>query len=123
MNGVRYIRYKRSAGSSREGKCLFIDERLLRAMSKWSECGLKPQEYLASWESYKTLSLSSIKGTVEIPLNGILFAPDYKNVFQEEVVSAEIEDGKLSAQTKQTRITNDVWDWKSLLDESIFGKY
>ena len=123
INGVRYVRYKRSAGSSREGKCLFIDERLQRAMSKWSECGLKPQKDLASWESYKALSLSSIKGTVEIPLDGILFVPDYKSVFQEEVVSVEIEDGKLSAKTKQTQITNDIWDGESLLDESIFEKY
>ena len=123
INGVRYVRYKRSAGSSREGKCLFIDERLQRAMSKWSECGLKPQKDLASWESYKALSLSSIKGTVEIPLDGILFVPDYKSVFQEEVVSVEIEDGKLSAKTKQTQITNDIWDGESLLDESVFQKY
>lgn len=92
VDGIHYVRYKRSAGSSREGKCLFIDERLLRAMSKWSECGLKPQKDLASWESYKALSLSSIKGTVEIPLDGILFVPDYKSVFQEDVVSVEIED-------------------------------
>ena len=28
VNGVHYVRYKRSAGSSREGKCLFIDERI-----------------------------------------------------------------------------------------------
>ena len=42
VNGSHYVRYKRSAGSSREGKCLFIDERLQRTMSKWSECGLKP---------------------------------------------------------------------------------
>ena len=123
VNGVRYVRYKRSAGSSREGKCLFIDERLQCAMNKWSECGLKPQKDLASWESYKALSLSSIKGTVEIPLNGILFVPDYKSVFQEEVVSVEIEDGKLSAKTKQTQITNDIWDGESLLDESVFQKY
>ncbi len=123
INGVRYVRYKRSAGSSREGKCLFIDERLQRAMSKWSECGLKPQKDLASWESYKALSLSSIKGTVEIPLDGILFVPDYKSVFQEDVVSVEIEDGKLSAKTKQTQITNDIWDGESLLDESVFQKY
>ena len=123
VNGVHYVRYKRSAGSSREGKCLFIDERLLRAMSKWSECGLKPQKDLASWESYKALSLSSIKGTVEIPLNGILFVPDYKSVFQEDVVSVEIEDGTLSAKAKQTQITNDIWDGESLLDESIFEKY
>ena len=123
INGVHYVRYKRSAGSSREGKCLFIDERLLRAMSKWSECGLNPQKDLASWESYKALSLSSIKGTVEIPLDGILFVSDYKSVFQEDVVSVEIEDGKLSAKTKQTQITNDIWDGESLLDESVFQKY
>lgn len=123
VNGVHYVRYKRSAGSSREGNCLFIDQRLQRAMSKWSECGLKPQKDLASWESYKALSLSSIKGTVEIPLNGILFVLDYKSVFQEEVVSVEIEDGKLSAKTKQTQITNDIWDGESLLDESVFQKY
>ena len=28
IDGIHYVRYKRSAGSSREGKCLFIDERL-----------------------------------------------------------------------------------------------
>ena len=123
INGVHFVRYKRSAGSSREGKCLYINERLQRAMNKWSECGLKPQKDLASWESYKALSLSSIKGTVEIPLDGILFVPDYKSVFQEEVVSVEIEDGKLSAKTKQTQITNDIWDGESLLDESVFQKY
>ena len=123
INGVHFVRYKRSAGSSREGKCLFINERLQRAMNKWSECGLKPQKDLASWESYKALSLSSIKGTVEIPLDGILFVPDYKSVFQEEVVSVEIKDGKISAKTKQTQITNDIWDGESLLDESVFQKY
>ena len=123
VDGVHYVRYKRSAGSSREGKCLFIDERLYRAMFKWGDCGLKPKTDLASWESYKALSLSSIKGTVEIPLDGILFVPDYKSVFQEEVVSVEIEGGKLSAKTKQTQITNDIWDGESLLDESIFEKY
>ena len=74
-------------------------------------------------ESYKALSLSSIKGTVQIPLGGILFVSDYKSVFQEEVVSVEIEDGKLSAKTKQTQITNDIWDGESLLNESIFERY
>ena len=120
LDGVHYVRYKRSAGSSREGKCLFIDERLYKAMSKWSECGLKPQTDLASWESYKALSLSSIKGTVEIPLDGILFVPDYKSTFTEEVISVELNDGKLVAEQKQTEITNNIWDGESLLDESVF---
>ena len=121
VNGVRYVRYKRSAGSSREGKCLFIDERLSRAMNKWSDCGLKPQNGLASWESYKALSLSSIKSTIDIPLEGILFVPDYQSTFTEEVVSVEIREGSLYAERKQVQITNDIWDGESLLDESLFA--
>lgn len=121
LDGVHFVRYKRSAGSSREGKCLFIDERLYKAMDKWSGCGLKVQTDLASWESYKALSLSSIKGTINIPLDGILFVPDYKSIFTEEVVSVELKDGKLVAEQKQTEITNDIWDGESLLDESVFS--
>lgn len=121
LGGVHYVRYKRSAGSSREGKCLFIDERLYKTMDKWSGCGLKVQTDLASWESYKALSLSSIKGTINIPLDGILFVPDYKSIFTEEVVSVELKDGKLIAEQKQTEITNDIWDGESILDESVFA--
>ena len=120
LDGIHYVRYKRSAGSSREGKCLFIDERLYKAMSRWSECGLKPKTDLASWESYIALSLSSIKGTIVIPLDGILFVPDYKSTFKEEVISVELQDGNLTAEQKQTQITNDIWDGESLLDESVF---
>ncbi len=124
VNGVRYVRYKRSAGSSREGKCLFIDERLFRAMNKWSDCGLKASKDLASWESYKALSLSSVKGTIDIPLEGILFVPDLKSTFTEEVVSVEIKDGSLCAEQKNAQIANDIWDGESLLDESLFaGNY
>ena len=124
IDGIHYVRYKRSAGSSREGKCLFIDERLYKAMAKWSECGLKPKTEHASWESYKALSLSSIKGTVKIPLEGILFVPDYKSTFTDEAVSVELQDGMLTSAHKQTEITNDIWDGESLLDESVFrGNY
>ncbi len=124
IDGIHYVRYKRSAGSSREGKCLFIDERLYKAMAKWSECGLKPKTDLASWESYKALSLSSLKGMVNIPLECILFVPDYKSTFTDEVVSVEIQDGALTAAHKQTEICNDIWDGESLLDESVFrGNY
>ena len=120
LDGIHYVRYKRSAGSSREGKCLFIDERLNRHMTKWSECGLKPQKDLASWESYRALSLSSIKGTIEIPLECILLVPDYKSTFTDEVISVEMRDGKLSAEQKSVQITNEIWDGESLLDESLF---
>ena len=124
LGGVHYVRYKRSSGSSRQGKCLFIDEKLLKAMEKWGECGLKPTGDLASWEAYKSLSLSSLKGTIDIPLNGILFIQDCKNEFFEEVVSVEAKNGVLVATTKETTIENDIWDGESLLDESLFtGDY
>lgn len=124
LNGIHYVRYKRSSGSSRQGKCLFINEKLLNHMSKWGECGLTPTGDLASWEAYKSLSLSSLKGTIDIPLNGILFIPDYTSEFLDEVVSVEEKDGTLFASTKETTIKNDIWDGESLLDESLFkGDY
>ncbi|MDD6249503.1 MAG: hypothetical protein PUA88_00465 [Bacillales bacterium] len=120
LGGVHYVRYKRSSGSSRQGKCLFINDKLLSHMSKWGECGLNPTGDLASWEAYKSLSLSSLKGTIDIPLNGILFIPDCKSEFFEEVVSVEEKDGALVATTKEAPIKNDIWDGESLLDESLF---
>lgn len=124
VDGIHYVRYKRSAGSSRQGKCLFIDERLYAAMASWGECGLTAQNDLASWEAYKALSLSSIKGIVNIPIEGILFVPDYKSKFHDEVVSVELRDGNLIAETKTAEIINDIWDGESLLDESLFaGNY
>ncbi len=121
-DGVHYVRYKRSSGSSREGKCLFIDEKLYSSMAKWGECGLKNNGDTASWEAYKSLSLSSVKGFVKIPLDGILIVPDYKSQFSEECVSVEEKDGKLFSTKKRVDICNDIWDGESLLDESIFEK-
>ena len=124
VDGVRYVRYKRSAGSSRQGKCLFIDERLYADMARWSECGLVRQEDLASWEAYKSLSLSSVKGTLQIPIEGILFVPDFLATFQEEAVCVETTGGELVARTQEATITNDIWDGESLIDESLFtGQY
>ena len=124
LGGVHYIRYKRSSGSSRQGKCLFIDERMYKHMAKWGECGLLPNADIASWESYKSLSLSSIKGTINIPLNSILFIKDYKSTFEEDVVSVEEVDGELISQKKIATIKNDIWDGESLIDESVFlGDY
>lgn len=120
INGIHHVRYKRSAGSSRGGNCLFIDERLREAMERWGECGLCATNDLASWEAYKSLSLSSIKGTVNIPIEGILFVPDYQSKFEKEVVSVELYDGSLTADVKTAEITNEIWDGESLLDESLF---
>ena len=63
-DGIHYVRFKRSSGSSRVGKCLFIDEKLYRGMDKWAHCGIKIKDGqeidLAAWEAYIALTTSSI---------------------------------------------------------------
>ncbi|MCR4662202.1 MAG: hypothetical protein K5765_09445, partial [Clostridia bacterium] len=126
-NGVHYVRYKRSSGSSREGKCLFVDEKLYKPMTKWGECGIKePSDSFASWESYKALSLSSIIGTIKIPLNGILFIKDYKSIFNDDVIEVMFnkDSEKIESRKNNIEISNNIWDGESLLDESLFtGEY
>ena len=78
IDGVRYVRYKRSAGSSRQGHCLFIAECLYEVMMQWSRCGLCEENVLdqASWQSYIALTLSSIEKTIKLPKKAILVLPD-----------------------------------------------
>ena len=64
VDGVKYVRFKRSSGSARVGKCLFIDERLYDDMFELAKCGLDVNEGdeidLASFEAYISLPTSSI---------------------------------------------------------------
>jgi hypothetical protein len=126
-DGIRYVRYKRSAGSSRVGKCLFIDERLYRPMMKWSMCGIKIGEGekvdLAALESYISLTLSSIINTVEIRPENILVVNDFKSTFRDTVMATKLDDGRLTTGQEEAEITNNIWDGQSLLDVSMFGKY
>ena len=126
-DGVEYVRYKRSSGSSRVGKCLFINKALYDDMHKWDLCGLDIKEGdpldLASFEAYISLPMSSIIDTVHIPLESILVIDDYESVFTDEVVSVEIEDGHLVSSEKSVEVSNSIWDGQSLMDVSLFGKY
>ena len=119
-----YVRYKRSSGSSREGKCLFVDESVFKKMNKWSCCGLEFDDKkfdATSWEAYKALSLSSVVEMVDIPVEKILFVDDFKSVFKEKSLAISTDENKsLVADEKVATIQNDIWDGESLLDESVF---
>ena len=129
LNGIPYKRYKRSCGSSREGNCLFIMEKYLEKMSKWSDTGLSPKltkSSIASWEAYRALSLSSIDDIVIIPFNSILFIDDKEDEFK--TTSIVIEENKekkvVEANEREILIKNKIWDGEALLDESLFtGSY
>lgn len=126
-NGIHYRRMKRSAGSARIGKCLFIREDLLEPLLKFSSGGLtieKGQEIdLAAYEGYIALPSSSIIDTVTIKPENILLIEDHNSVFREDVIATYDEDGWLKTAEENREITNSIWDGQSLMDTSVFGKY
>lgn len=126
-DGVKYVRYKRSAGSSRVGHCLFVNEIVAERMAKWDRCGLPIKQNqaidLASWEAYIALPCSSIIDTIQIPVESILVIDDYESEFDDEVIAVEEENGELVSQKRTVKVKNSIWDGESLLDNSMFGKY
>ena len=127
-DGIHYVRYKRSAGSSRVGKCLFIDEKLYPGIWDWTLCGLAIDPEvpfdLAAFESYISLTLSSIIGEVEIYPENILVIDDYESKFQDRAAVTQIgDDGTLVTRDEPVEVSNSIWDGQSLMDSSLFGTY
>ena len=125
--GIKYVRFKRSSGSSRVGKCLFINERLYDIMHEWEMCGIQVDEGqdidLAALEPYIALTLSSIIDTIEIKPENILVVDDYKSVFCERAIATRLVDGRLVSKPEDVEISNSIWDGQSLMDRSLFGEY
>lgn len=127
-NGNHYIRFKRTSGSARVGKCLFIEERLYPNLHKWEMCGLKIKEGesvdLAALESYISLPTSSAIDTIEIDPKNILIIPDCESVFTENSIIVEMDQNKrVVAQEGDIEISNSIFDGQSLIDKSIMGCY
>lgn len=127
-NGKDYVRFKRSSGSSRVGKCLFIEKSLFKHMQKWGLCGLNIKNGdkidLAAIEAYIALPTSSIIDVIEIDPKSILIIDDYESVFNDDVIETTIgTDGWLNTNEKNIEISNSIWDGQSLIDKSIMGEY
>lgn len=127
-DGITFRRFKRSSGSSRIGKCLFIDERLYSRMHRWELCGLKVKEGqeidLAALEAYIALTLSSIIGTLPLRPENFLVIDDFKSVFKDRVVATRIgDDGWLTSKPEVVNIENSIWDGQSLIDKTAMGEY
>lgn len=126
-NGVKYCRMKRTSGSARVGKCLFINQDLFYPVLKFSSGGFMPKKGdridLAAYESYISLPASSMIDTLPILPENILLIDDYKSTFCEEVIETHNEDGWLTTSEKKCEISNDIWDGQSLIDVSLMGNY
>ena len=111
-DGIKYIRFKRSSGSSRVGKCLFIDEKLYSKIHKWECCGLKIKDDsdidLAAFEAYISLTLSSIIDTVEIKPENILVIDDYHSVFKDTAAAVTYDNGNLHTSNEEVEIDNSI---------------
>lgn len=130
-NGIHYVRFKRSSGSSRVGKCLFIDEALYSRMHKWEMCGIKVKEGdeidLAALEAYIALTLSSIIDTLEIHPHNILVIDDHESKFNDQAVVTRMKSDDtgtwLTTCEDTININNSIWDGQSLIDISLMGEY
>ena len=126
-NGVKYCRMKRSTGSARVGKCLFINESLFKPLLNFSSGAIRlnPGEEidLAAYEGYIALPSSSIIDILPIKPENILLIDDYDSVFNEDVIETHDENNWLKTTEKNCTITNTIWDGQSLMDISLFGDY
>lgn len=125
---IKFCRFKRSSGSARVGKCLFIDQRLYPSMHESEKCGLTykigdPID-LAALESYISLTSSSIIDTIEIRPENILVIPDWESEFYEDAVCTELnEKNQYVTVQRNMKICNSIWDGQGLIDKSLMGKY
>ena len=137
INGKKrhFVRYKRTSGSARVGKCLFIDERYYKKMLDWSFAGIKHKETteidVAGVEAYISLPTSSSVDRFVLKPENILLIDDIKSTFTDTVMATKfvnevydengnIIDGDLKTEIDTNEITNKLVDGESLLDESIF---
>lgn len=127
-NENHYVRFKRTSGSARVGKCLFIEEKLYPKMHEWEMCGLVINDGdavdLAALESYISLPTSSAIDTITIDPRNILIIPDYDSKFEEDSIIVSMNENKrITVEEGKIDVSNSIFDGQSLIDKSIMGEY
>ncbi|MCR4675058.1 MAG: hypothetical protein K5675_08610 [Lachnospiraceae bacterium] len=127
IDGIHYVRWIRSAGMVKNGKCYFIDERFLKQMNEFTDCGINPYEHelqITPFEAYRALPLSGCIGKVRILPNNILLIPDQESKFSASVaitkMNPENKDHMLYTEDENAEIKNCIWDGEALADISLF---
>lgn len=125
-NGIHYVRYIRSCGASRQGKCLFVNERLFQKIQKWDsmDIDLSKKIEIAAFETYKSLAASSSIDKLYIDPKSILVIPEYNSVFKDKVVvTTKDKNDALQTDIEEVEISNNIWDGQSLIDVTAMGEY
>lgn len=132
-----FVRYKRTGGSARVGKCLFINEKLSKKMINWSFAGL-PHKLgtkmdCAGMEAYISLPTSSAIDRLTLKPENILLINDEYSYFKDTVMATKlinqekdenenIVNGDLFTDVDTSEIRNNIFDGESLLDKSVFNE-
>lgn len=133
-----FVRYKRTSGSARVGKCLFISDRYAKDMIDWSFAGIEhktgTEMDCAGMEAYISLPTSSAIDRFELKPENILLIEDHYSKFSDTVMATKLINeeydennnvigGDLYTDVETTEIKNNLFDGESLLDKSIFEEY
>lgn len=133
-----FVRYKRTSGSARVGKCLFISDRYAKDMIDWSFAGIKHKNGTemdcAGMEAYISLPTSSAIDRFELKPENILLIEDHYSKFSDTVMATKLINekydennnvigGDLYTDVETTEIRNNLFDGESLLDKSVFEEY
>lgn len=133
-----FVRYKRTSGSARVGKCLFINSKFAKQMLDWSFSGINHETGTemdcAGMEAYISLPTSSAIDRLQLYPENILLIDDCYSEFEDTVMATELINqqkdeygnvisGDLYTNVKTTKIKNSIFDGESLLDKSIFEKH
>lgn len=126
LDGIKYVRFKRSTSKSRLSQTLFINVIMLDAVLNWSRMDLHFAENepcdVASLLAYESLTLSGIIGTIHIEPQEILLIDDVKSQFiaKSSVTEYDAALKKLIAKERDEPQDSDIFDGQSLLDFSKF---
>lgn len=121
---TKYVRFIRSSGSSRVGKCLYIKEEYYDEMIEWLKHGLNIAEGedcdLAGVEAYLSLMATSIMDTFKMESKHILLVDDVESKFKTTAMVTRLgSDGLLHTKEEELEMTNSIFDGSSLIDFSI----
>lgn len=120
-----YVRFIRSSGSARVGKCLFINEKYYNKLINWIFAGIEVKGKkidLAGFESYISLVASGSVGRFGLRPENILLINDYYSKFlnDEDTMVTRLIDEDLVTTKEKLEISNNIFDGQALLDISIF---
>lgn len=127
IDGKTYIRYLRSSGSARVGKCLFILEDVYEEMIAYSLAGNEVAKDmvldLPSWEAYLGLSNTALEDVMSIEAKNILLVDKITSDWTEpECMVTELINGELYTSVKSAEISNSLFDGSSLIDFSLIDE-